>query len=341
MRFNIVRLSFKSPLHIGEKEGMMEVSNHIIHSDTLFSALCYAYRLLYGKDELDKLLKPFVEGDPPFLLSSAFPFYKDIYFFPLLFTAHLPEGVEVKDFKKLRYLPKELWEEVRLKCSVRPCVARLKNEYKFAQDKKILVPKELQKPSLRTASGGEAISLQYPLWEEREIQRVSLDRVSSASNIFNFGEVVFQNNAGLFFLIDYKDIDIEKKLEASIRLLGDEGIGGDRTSGKGTFKPEFETIDIKDIEGKDYLLLSMYHPSEEELAKFKDFQGTYDFKTRGRYILSPDTTTHPKKWVRMFTEGSVIKNNKPIGRLVDVTPENFAPHRVYRYGLAFTVPMGG
>jgi CRISPR-associated protein Csm4 len=321
MKCEIVKLFFKSPLHLGEKEGMMEDSNFIIHSDTLFSGLCYAYRTLYGKDALETLLKQF-KNNPPLLLSSAFPFFKGYLLFPVPLNFRPPEG-DFKSYKKLQLIPKKLWEEV---CSGKPL---RKDGYDFVQDKKVLLPaNEIEGLKERD----------YLIWEEREIQRVSLDSLTSSSNLFNFREVIFKKDSGLFFLLDWRDTSFANRIKAAIRLLGEDGIGGDRGSGKGVFTPEFGELEISDLKGDDYLLLSLFFPSEGEM---QGFDGIYNFKVRGGFIYSFDNSTRRKKYVRMLTEGSVIKGKRPVGSLENITPDGFTEHDVYRYGYAFSIPIGG
>jgi CRISPR-associated protein Csm4 len=43
------------------------------HADSLFGALCWAYRDAAGPERLEELLDEFREGSPPFVLSDAFP----------------------------------------------------------------------------------------------------------------------------------------------------------------------------------------------------------------------------------------------------------------------------
>jgi len=324
MKCELVKLFFKAPLHLGEKEGMMEDSNFIIHSDILFSALCNSFRSLYGKTALEEFLVAFTNNNPSFLITSAFPYYKDILFFPIPMDIK-PPYEDIKNFKKLRFVPKDLWEELCRRGTLK------KEGYTFIQDKRVLIAEELLK-DLRNKR-----EKSYPMWKERETQRVALDTVTSASNIFSFREVVFRKDAGLFFLINWKDKSLEKKIKAAINLLGDEGIGGDRNSGKGVFIPSFGEVELKEASARDYLLLSLYYPKKEEV---ENFEGVYDFKIRGGFVYSLDNTTRRKKYVRMLTEGSVIKGRKPIGSLVDVTPKGFSDHKVYRYGYAFFVPVG-
>jgi len=334
MKYEIVKLHFKSPVHLGEKEGMMEDSNYIIHSDTLFSAICYTYRSLYGKNALETFLNQFIDN-PPFLFSSAFPFFNDRLLFPIPLTFKPPgEDIsasgktskdDLKSFKKLQLVPEELWNQI---CYGKPFKI---NGYEFVQDNKVL----LQSDDIK-----ELKEKRYSIWQEREIQRVSIDRISYVSNIFNFREIIFKKSCGLFFLIDFKNSSLYTKIKRVIELLGDEGIGGDRGSGKGVFKPEFGKfeVNINNEKQNNYLLLSLFFPSDRET---KNIDSIYNFKIRGGFVFSLDNTTRRKKYVRMLTEGSVIKGMKPVGSLIDITPDNFKEHRVYRYGYAFAIPIGG
>lgn len=76
--FKIVRLHFRSALHLGmDVPGIgIENSRYIAHSDTLFSCLINGYADLHSGNAsaVKKLLEPFLDGYPPFRISSAFPF---------------------------------------------------------------------------------------------------------------------------------------------------------------------------------------------------------------------------------------------------------------------------
>ncbi|MBT9131040.1 MAG: hypothetical protein DDT41_01340 [candidate division WS2 bacterium] len=315
MKYEIVKLCFKSPLHLGEKETILEDTSNIIHSDTLFSSVCYAWRALYGKNSLEELLLTFLDK-PPFLISSSFPFYDDVLFFPLPYNFQAPDD-EAKNFKRVKFIPFKLFEDIKQKRHFNL------DEYILLQDKLALLPVE------RKNSQSED---DLYFWKEKEVQRVTLDRINSSSNLFNFRELHFQPNCGFYFIIDYKDNSIAKKLKASLRLLGDAGLGGDRGSGKGIFKVRFEYLEIDDDIENAYQLLSLYYPAETERPLSP---AQYGYKTRGGFVYSFDETSRRKKYVRMFTEGSIFNGRKPQGELVDITPEGFDKHKVYRYGYAF------
>jgi len=47
-------LSFRSPLHIGERGVGLEETRVHVPADTLFGAICSVWRLLYGRTELEE-----------------------------------------------------------------------------------------------------------------------------------------------------------------------------------------------------------------------------------------------------------------------------------------------
>jgi len=60
--------------HVGSNIKGIENVSTIVHSDTLFSALCHAWGRLFGQADLEAGLNRFRAGDAPFRLSSTFPF---------------------------------------------------------------------------------------------------------------------------------------------------------------------------------------------------------------------------------------------------------------------------
>ena len=111
----LVKLKFLSPVHFGEVGIGIENSEEILHSDSLFSAICHAWGILYGKADLDDMLRRFDEA-LPFLLSSAFLYEGDTFFLPKPLCK--PPGFENpdirekfgRDMKKTKYLPLQVFE---------------------------------------------------------------------------------------------------------------------------------------------------------------------------------------------------------------------------------------
>jgi CRISPR-associated protein Csm4 len=91
-------------------------------------------------------------------------------------------------------------------------------------------------------------------------------------------------NAGLFFIADVKD-ELIQKFEAILNFLGDEGLGADKTIGKGLFEaeeiPDFN-LNFNETENKSnfYYSLSLYSPTKEEFEKIAPDESYYDFIIR-------------------------------------------------------------
>lgn len=304
MRLTAIKLRPKGPFHIGERENWREGSKTYIPSDTIFSALCHSYLLLYG--EVDSLLRDFIAGSPPFLISSAFPYRQQDYFFPVP-KNQIPKNKELKKigFVDLNGLERLLYGE-----RLDEIIGKIKTIPPFP-------------------------------WEVEDVPRVGLGRWTNhpGENFFHFGQVRYQEDTGLFLVIDLKDSNFENRLFSTFNLLVHEGIGGDRTSGKGLFnKPEISEIEIDAALNLDGLYsLSMYCPLPDEIPGTA--RGFYEIEDRKGYIYSPSGQSLRRRSLRMFTEGSVFPSEKKrLGKIVDVTPEAFKAHKVYRYGYIFSIP---
>lgn len=313
MKFSICLLKPKGPLHLGERENWREGSSEFIHSDTLFSAFCHSYQLLYGKKELEDLLNLFETKNPPFLFSSIFPCWQNLYYFPVP-KNQIPA---TKEAKKIQFIEKSGFEQL---------ISGMRLENVISESKFIPANSEPK----------------YP-WTLENVPRVSISRYSNhpieEGGYFHFGLIFYRDDVQLFFLIKYNNSDLRKKVEATIRLLADEGIGGDRSTGKGLmFPPVFDEIEIKCPEQSDGLFtLSLYYPEDEELPGIAG--GFYELLERKGYIYSPYGTSLRRKSIRMFAEGSVFPAKPPkTGKLVNVKPDIFLHHNVYRYGFIFSIP---
>lgn len=325
MELTICKIEPGAPFHMGTKETILEDTSEYIHSDTLFSAICNAYRLLYGKDKLEDLLNLYINNTPPFLLSSAFPYIggnSDVLLFPLPKSVDLGKYVEDrKKYKKVELISKSIF----LKIIAGEIDKIVINDCQLIQDNRVLIT------GLENIGKGDK-----KIWTSREIPRVAIDSITNSTNIYHVGEVVYSAGCGLYFLIDFKNPEFIEKVKSAIRVLGDEGIGGERTYGKGLFKVKnFELIKFDITSNNNFVTLSLYYPGQEEL---NDLNGDYDLVKRGGWIYSIDGISMRRKTVRMFVEGSVFKKpSESYGKLISVTPLKCL-YNVYRYGYAFPIP---
>jgi len=321
MEVYFYKLKFHSQVHFGETGIYLENIQESISSDSLFSALINVVALYYGKKEADEWLNLFSEN-PPFLISSLFIYNEDKYFFP----KPLEDSFISKEIKK--DLGKVL-KKLKLIES---------NDFLKWQKKTV---------TLEDIKNMDKLSKSSTPYEKEIRPRVTIDRITQQSSIYFCGILKFKENAGLWGFVVFKDTTFIDKFRILINLLGQTGIGGEKTYGYGMFDViEFKPVDgiLKDIvntKSEYYTLLSLYHPSEKDNVKEKLISYNLVRKkgwiTSGRYALPLK-----RKSVGFITEGSILK--EPVeGTLVDVTPDNPPPeilnHRVYRYGYAFTVPL--
>ncbi len=76
-------LAFRGALHLGTRGTEAEDAGRYVPADTLFAALLAAWRETGG--DVEAFAAPFLgpEPDPPFLLSSAFPYAGGVRFYPV------------------------------------------------------------------------------------------------------------------------------------------------------------------------------------------------------------------------------------------------------------------
>lgn len=337
MTTRVYHLQFRSPLRIGERGVGLEATRNDIPADTLFSAICSAWRLLYGATSLENdLLKSFQQAATvPFLITSAFPFAGDVRFYPKPFGIRPNiNSQDEKLYKRVRYVSEKLFEAIvagtPMSFSAQNCV----------NGDQVWLSAEEKKSLQTNFTDDETGALRF--WKTAVVPRVTLDRVTNASQIWHMGLVQFVQEAGLWFAVQFltDSTDIRNKLEACLRLLEDSGIGGERGAGLGLFCfVAFDKTLPSDSSSNRFVTLSPFCPRDSvELNSWACVN--YELTLRRGWIGSPEGGHLRRKEVWMFAEGSVFEGNPDfaIGNLMDVTPDVFAIHRVYRYGYAF--PMG-
>jgi len=354
--FNLVKLIPKTPFHLGEHGIGLEETTTFIHSDTLVSAIISTWDKLYGASDLSQY---FVASDakdapadysPPFLISSAFPYALDCYFFPRPLmkpqtddAADIPENIR-KLLKKARFISKAVFDDYIAGKVPEPPREKTDKKANLIQKNKFQVTAE-EKGELekRMADSDGDITV----FKEQEVPRVTPDRITSASNIFYFARILFAKDCGYFFLVKYLDENIKVKFRAVLRLLGEQGISGDRNAGHGRFSPEFKkqtlTFDIPDDAGY-FTSLSLLYPKKCELANgLLKGEAAYNFISRDGWFfsrMSHLSNIKRRQKRRMFAEGSlfhVTPDAQYYGQITDVKPPDFSEHSVFRWGIAFPV----
>lgn len=348
MSFSLFRLHFKGPVHFGVAGIGLEELEVRLSSDSLTSALINAFAVMEGPEGAEELVSQLVSSDPPFIISSLFPFGPD--------PEKPDEPVEalvrplvpplVADHQSMRRLGKEL----------------KKISYLRPEDFLLWVGND----PLETEHLEDIVSRSQTLtsgwWDEEIRPRVALDRTSQNSVIWSQAAIWFRNEqraqgatvrtvgSGLYGLVWFREESWREKLAAAFAILGDTGLGGERTYGLGLFRfggfesPGSRMERILKGMTRCKVFLSVYYPAPGERHRLKDVLEAWEYVERRGYVVTGRyTTTLKRKRVRMLAEGSVAKENLK-GSMVDVTPngaEAFGlKHRVYRSGLVFLAPFG-
>jgi CRISPR-associated protein Csm4 len=326
--FSYYLIKPNAPLHIGESGVGLEETSARLHSDTLFGAICWAWRLLYGEKDLIELLDLFWQARPPFLISSTFPFIGKTMILPKPLDGLGPAGLE----KKVRQAPLisySMFQSLAQGKSFQDCSYGI-----IRGDPGNIIVSPQEDTQIKDMIGtGSA-------WTVGEAPRVILDRDNRRSDIYYAGDVRFMKDCGLYVLVDFLDASYKSKLEGALRLLGDEGLGGERSSGRGLFTLSLDQgpLSLGSNGGDRAVLLSLYRPRLEETSILPG--SSYGLITRRGWAAGKSDKR--KRSVRMLVEGSVIPCGPEnlLGSMEDVSGEGTRKgKRILSYGLAFKAPM--
>ena len=287
-------------------------------SNTLFGAICTGLSDL-GYD-VDGLISRYPE-DPPFILSSTFPYVTAggrIHHFlpcPLLPPLDLRREEDfdnAKRFKRVRYLHEDVFRDLAGgDLRLADLIAGLGD---YAIDRGMLA-RESKTPVLER--------------DEVEIPHNRINRLSSESEAFyhTYGSMI--RNGGYYFLIRFYDTAWEPPVRAALRFLEDRGVGPRTSGGQGQFTLSFGDMAIQEQPEEPYLMsLSRFAPGS--LAAFGGMVWYDLISIRGR---SGDGVM--KKKISMLAEGSVFANlHRPSYGSVAVVRDS---PQVVEYGMAFLV----
>lgn len=327
-----------SPLHFGERGIGREETAEFPHSDTIFSALISAWRLMYRTDEFYRLIRGITEPgvDPPLRISSAFPYVGEVFFLPRPAIHMESSGEDRKQGKKVKYISWRQAEDL-VNSDFAP---QVRSADTMISGQLWLDPEE--KKQIKKFLGLENVS-RFRAWSPAEgeaVARVTIDRVSAASNIFYQGVTQFSQGCGFYLLADFEDETYRKAIEDGLHFLGEQGIGGGRSVGLGQFALKDagdQKFGVPPGDRNYYWLLSLYHPRHDEVEEQGVLDGArYTLITRRGWIYSPDEAGQRRRSVRMIAEGSLL--NQPVtGNVLDLKPISGFPHPVWRSGIALTI----
>lgn len=302
----VFKLQFHSALHVDSKgSGAPEAADEFVRSDSLSAALALSWAALYADTDADFFL------DPPFTVSSAFPFVHDLLLLPTPAWPIWPNlsDAQRKSFKKVRWLSRKLFMAV---VNQNPIDAA---QVHLAPGGIALFADELEAhPMLRAGQP----------WMLDERQRVHVDRLGlqPEGGLFFFALQFFAPWSGLWFL-SRGPADVLQRLRSVLDYLGDTGLGADRNSGLGHFKvaevsePAAEGLLPAPETTTGHVTLSLFNPGAHDDLQQLLRASAYSITRRSGWI-SQSTIGRPP--IRVFTEGSFFAQ-KPVGRVTPMLPE--------------------
>lgn len=353
---NLYRIEPRGPFHFGRRGVGIEATGEFLHSDTLFGAIASAWRALGGKlgriipekGNLLALLAPFQNNEPPFRISSVFPYAGDLLFLPR------PKLALGKDKNEVLFLSAGAWEAL--------CHGRTPSKQELIQDGRVWVTPEererlislLLEPVSSTVRDRQSACYradagQIHVWTNRReppVPRVSVDRLTSRTELYHQAKLHFAAGCGLYFWAEFTDEQYQSYLEEALTFLEDGGLGGRRTTGHGQFRYSHWEAEWPEVhEPTHQVLASVYHPSEEEMKSGFLEHGAYELVKRGGWITPAEGRAYRHRGLWMLSEGSVFPIGFTLnGTVQDVRPkvkpgEPAFPHPVLRCGFALTLPI--
>ncbi|HMA33160.1 MAG TPA: type III-A CRISPR-associated RAMP protein Csm4 [Chloroflexia bacterium] len=349
------RLTPRRAFHFGVRGVGVEASAVTAASDLLFGALCQGLRATAGWDTAERGLARLLDAcearQPPFLVSSLFPFAGAVRLLPRPLQPLGGAGAAGggKDWRKVAYLSWGRWGALYgAPAGVAPP----------AFDREDLLQ---GRQAWVTAAEREALAVfrdpedpvgAIRLWQEGDSPRVTIDRRTSESQVYQAGWVAFPPGAGLYFLMEWRDPAWQPAIHAALAYLAEEGIGGERSSGYGQFTLAIDApVPLPappTSPAPAAMTLSLYHPTAPEVVEAGLLAaGAYGLTTRRGWVGAPGALGVRRRDVLMLTEGSVLpfQGAGPFGNMVDVTPETWppgvreVPGRLRRYGFALPLPL--
>jgi CRISPR-associated protein Csm4 len=339
--------------HLGERS--LEDTSELVHADTIFSALANVYALAY--DAAAEWVNHIQDGR--IHISSAMhclelSWRPEPVFFvprpPFRYGGAAAEPTAAKRIRRIRYVSAGLLAEIR--SAVIP--ASDPEEVPVCALDLLAFPVigeryACTEAELAPLKPGEVPQL--PLTETVMLPRVQVRTPTVEDNYYHAAGFTFvppvleggRRIRGHFYVLVEHTLDPGdwERFLACLRLLADEGIGGERSAGYGWFQ-DVELLPspfpVAWPGGGMNLSLAPVVPSDDE-----EFGRAvhYELFVRGGGSLGErgDARAHRRR-VRMMREGALFLG--PVrGRLVDVSPElNPRPHSLLRCGLNFPLPLG-
>jgi CRISPR-associated protein Csm4 len=303
-------LDLRGAVHFGERGIGLEAAAPTLASDGWASAIIAAAARAYGDPAA--LIADFESG--ALHVSGLFPRKGRQRFVPRpLIAPRMADSAPSKELKRLRFVDLDRYRKWYLDDN-------------------------------GSATAEEVDALQGSLKEtyrEQLVARVTLDRTTSASQIYYISCFRFYEGAGLHAIVDYCDESVAGRFEQALDALTVYGLGGKRSGGYGGFKwrpVEDEATRVFAgmiaAQREPAMLLSTVLPAKEDDLTTIALQGRYAIAEIRGWVTTPGSISWRRSPLRALTHGSVLPF-VPVGSVADCAAPGFAAHRVLRVATGF------
>ncbi len=291
----------------------IEDASPVIPSDTVFSAICWAYSELFGIDEVEAFINVCRYGG--LTLSSLYPSrVNGLQLFPLPYRYRRDIMHKLGNIKTApRLVSKRVFEQLINRRGLESLELKAVGEVVYTND--------------------ELANSDKPFYRVSTTRNI-MDRVQRATTPWRYTFYLLGEGYTLRLFYNIYGGVSEKKFTASLRLSSENGFGGERSQGFGYSEspPRFGEVEIDEPDNAGFFTtLSLYYPRIEEITTVSSSKEVwYELMERGGFKDIRMGGGRIGK-VRMFREGSVLPAiQQPIGSLVDFGG-------VYRFGFAYPI----
>lgn len=324
MQYAIIKWHFTTIVRFGNSKGHLAESDYIMHSDTLFSALCQEALAMEGEGGIQKLYDLFKNNR--LIISDTMPYRDETYFLPKPIL-HVEQAeretnsVLKKANKNLKYISTTHYNDYL-------AFLRDQKDFDVINENNLLA-------DLVNHENRVMVSLQG----------------NESSQPFYVDGWRFADDAGLYFIVGYQDDEAMEWLESLLNRLELSGGGGKRNSGFGKFEMEdpfyldeyayseglLTLWTLLNKKGKYVMTLSNALPTDEEMSSVLD-GASYRILKRSGFVSSPTYAKEQRKHrdLYVFSAGSCFKTAFS-GDIYDVAING--NHPVYRYAIPFFVEV--
>jgi len=329
------KLSFHTPVRIGERGIGVSSVSYAIHSTTLHSAIINA--LIYlGKIDPLKNKSEAIEVARSFKTSSPSPIIGDgvnlfwIKGLDILIKSSLKDVGSIEKYyeitKALRRvrLAQDKFIEEDLTCC-KPSILRENDreviEIKCGNNEYRIISAYLVNHFVEVIVEKELVYNDKIMIAEQKIRAKNImDRITQAAHPYHLALIKYHTPLLLGIEIMDKSQITYTDIESALRLLGDIGIGGKRTYGFGGFDISKTEVTKNEIETSYYAIQGLFSPAMPVVRQVYE-KSIYSVKTHGSKSGFTGITRKP---ILVLEEGSIIECKNNCRGLVVTDDESFS-----------------